>query len=788
MFKHNLILLYRNFMRFKGTFFINLTGLSTGLACALLIYLWVSDELGMDKFHKKDSQLFQVMTNQNRPDGIVTLGTGPGLLAEALLQEMPGIEYAVSTSPIDDYFTLSANDKHITAAGQFAEKDFFTIFSYPVILGDKHKVLTDKNAIVISEKMAMALFNTTQNIIGKTIEWQAPDEKREVTVTGIFKNIPSSSSSQFDFVLSYEVYKELLGNGLHWGNHSAITYLQLRPDTDLAQFNSKIEGLIKRKEKNSNLTIFLKPYSENYLYGNYENGVVTGGRITYVKLFSLIAIFILVIACINFMNLATARASRRIREVGIKKTMGAGRQTLIFQYLGESMLMAFLSLGAAILMVDLSLQQFNDITGKQLTFNFNTNLVVSLLGITFITGLMAGSYPALYLSRFSPAAVLKGKLHSQTGEQWARKGLVVFQFALSVIFIVSVFVIYRQIEYVQTKNLGYNKDNILYFKTEGRVAMHLETFLSEVKNIQGVANASSMWGSVSGLTGFTTGSFHWEGRNDKEVVQFEHLGMNYGMIELLGIEMAEGRSFSRNSPGDTTKIILNEAAIKIMGLKDPVGKIFGLWGNNLEIIGIAKDFHFKSLHENVKPFFLRVTPRDFSRVMVKIEAGKEKETIARLQKFYHTFNPGFSFDYGFLDEEYQALYVAEKRVASLSQYFAALAILISCLGLFGLAAFTAERRLKEIGIRKVLGSSVTGIVFLLSADFTKIVIAAIVIALPVSYWITTYWLSSFAYKITLEWWFFSGAGLAALVIAWLTVGTQAVRAATVNPVKCLRDE
>ncbi|MBT1699204.1 ABC transporter permease [Fulvivirgaceae bacterium PWU4] len=789
MIKHNLLLLYRNFRRFRGTFFINLIGLSTGLTCALLIWLWVSDELGVDKFHENDSQLFQVMINQNRPDGIVTTGEGPALLAEALQQEMPEIEYAVGASPIDNYFTLSGDpEKHITALGQFADKDFFTIFSYPLLQGDKKKALTDKHAIVISETTAMALFGTTQNIIGRSVEWQAPHVKRQVTVTGIFKDLPVNSSNQFDFMLAYESYKELLGGGLHWGNLNAITYVQLQPGTDLAQFNNKIEGLVKRKAKDSNLTIFLKPYSENYLYGNYDNGKVAGGRIAYVRLFSLIAIFIVIIACINFMNLATAKASRRIREVGIKKAIGAARQTLILQYLAESMLMTFVSLALAIFMVDLLLPQFNAITGKQLTFSPNISLVLSLVGITLFTGLLAGSYPALYLSRFSPAVVLKGKLHNQVGEQWARKGLVVFQFALSVIFIVSVLVINRQISYVQTKNLGYNKDNILYFNTEGRVTEQLETFLTEVRNVPGVVNASSMWGNLSGLTGFTTGSFDWEGRNDDEIVQFEHLGVNYDILEMLGIEMVEGRTFSRNHANETKKVILNEAAIEVMGLKDPVGKIFNLWGNDLEIIGIARNFHFKSLHENVKPFFVRLTPNEFSRVLVKIEGGKEKETIARLQKLYKAFNPGFAFDHGFLDDEYQAQYITEKRVASLSEYFAALAILISCLGLFGLAAFTAERRLKEIGIRKVLGASTTGIVLLLSRDFTKIVVTAIVIALPVSYFITTQWLNDFAFRITLAWWYFAGAGAIAMVIAWITVGTQSLKAARVNPTQCLKDE
>jgi ABC-type antimicrobial peptide transport system permease subunit len=513
-----------------------------------------------------------------------------------------------------------------------------------------------------------------------------------------------------------------------------------------------------------------------------------GGRIIYVKLFSIIAVFIILIACINFMNLTTAKASRRIKEIGIKKAVGAGRRTLVLQYLGESMLVAFLSLAIAVLAVDVLLPQFNSITGKHLSLDLSANLAFSLLAITVFTGLVSGSYPALYLSKFSPAIVLKGKFNTSTGEQWARKGLVVFQFTISIIFIVSVWVIYKQLEFVQTKHLGYEKDNIIYFKTEGKVVEQSEAFINEMKSIPGVLNASSMWGSIMGLTSFTTGDFDWEGRNDDEIIQFEHLGVDFDMIELLGIKMAAGRSFSRSSPSDTSRIILNEAAIKIMNVKDPVGKKFGLWGRQYEIVGIAKNFHFKSLHEDVKPFFLRVTPDDFNKVLVKIEAGKEEETIGRIKEFYKTFNPGFAFDYDFLDSEYQALYSAEKKVATLSRYFAGLTILISCLGLFGLASFTAERRLKEIGIRKVMGSSVSGIVYLLSSDFNKIVLTAIIIALPLSYFGTKSWLNNFAYRIDLEWWYFPAAGLVAFAIAWLTVGMQAYKAARVNPTKCLRDE
>ncbi|WP_162055778.1 ABC transporter permease [Pontibacter pamirensis] len=784
MFQHSLLLIYRNFKRFKSTFFINLVGLSTGLACTLLIFLWVNDEVSMDKFHKNDSQLFQVMTNHDNSEGIETWENGPGLLAEALAEEMPEVAYAASSSIIPDMFTISDKENHISATGQFVSKDFFNVFSYTLTQGDKDQVLQDKNAIVISEALALKLFNTTQNVVGKTVEWQILQFSKPVIISGIFENIPPNSSEQYDFVLSFEEFKDMLGSGLHWDNHNAETYLLLKEGTDPHQFNNKISGFIKSKLPASNVSLFIRPFSDKYLYDNYENGVQAGGRIEYVKLFSMIAIFILVIACINFMNLSTAKASRRIKEVGIKKAMGANRESLILQYMGESMLMAFASLTVALMFVELSLAPFNQITGKQLVLSLDPRFVLAALGVSFLTGLLAGSYPALYLSGFKPAIVLRGKLDSPGGELWARKGLVVFQFALSVIMIVSVLVVYKQIEYVQTKNLGYNKDNIIYFNAEGKVQDNLNTFLSEAKRIPGVIQASS-GGSIISDHGSTIGLM-WEGKN-KDDVAFQTVAVNYDMIETLGINMKEGRTFSRDFGADTSKIIFNEAGVKAMGMKDPIGKVVNLWGEDKKIIGVAKDFHFQSLHERVKPLFFRLEPKTAMKVMVKIEAGREKETIEKLQQFYKGYNPGFVFDYRFLNEDYQELYAAEQRVAVLSKFFAGLAILISCLGLFGLAAFTAERRLKEIGVRKVLGASEFNIVYLLSSDFTKLVLTSILIALPLSYLIVTYWLRNFAYRIDLELWYFISAGLTALLVAWFTVGMQAVKAARVNPSQCLKD-
>jgi putative ABC transport system permease protein len=794
MLRHNLLIIFRNFKRDKSSFFINLIGLSTGLACVLLIYLWVNDELNFDSFHRKNKQLFQVMENQYNTNGIVTTNETPGLLAEALAAEMPEIKYAVCATDPAWYSenTLSVEDKIVRANGIFASQDYFNVLTYELIEGDKNAVLIDKNSIVISHAMAMKLFNTTENIIGKTIKWQEGNRKNEVAVSGIFKDIPPNTSVHFDYVLSFKLHEELEGGSRWntWDNFTATTYVILRQGADINQLNAKIFNFVKSKTKYSNVTLFLKRYSEKYLYGKYENGVLVGGRIEYVRLFSLIAIIILIIACINFMNLSTARASRRMKEIGIKKTLGADRKSLVIQHLGESILMAILSLTVAIVLVELLLPQFNEITGKHIILNLNASVILSIVGITLFTGLTAGSYPALYLSGFNPATVLKGKFHSSIGELWTRNGLVVFQFALSSILIVAVLVVYKQIEFVQTKNLGYDKDNIIYFDKDGRFTedQNLGTFLSEVKRMPEVVNASSIAHSMVKSENYTTGLF-WDGKNPNEILRFESMYVDYDMIETLGIEMKEGRTFSREFGSDNSAIVFDEAAITAMGLKNPVGKVINLWGRfNLTIIGVTKNFHFESLHENVKPAFFWMRPQWTKYIMVRIKAGMEKEAVQKIQKLYAQFNPGLTFDYKFLDQSYQAQYAAETRVAVLSRYFAGLAILISCLGLFGLAAFTAERRRKEIGVRKVLGSSELGIITLLTNDFTRVVFASMLISLPVGYFITKHWLDSFAYRIDLQVWYFIGAGLITLFIAWITVAAQAIKAATANPVEALRYE
>ena len=789
MFRHNFLMTFRNFQRYKTTFFINLIGLSSGLACALLIFLWVQDELSVDKFHENDAQLYQIMEHVDQATGMITRQTTAGPTGEALANDFPEVEATVTgfTEYISSQ-TLSVNTLDIKAESLIASAKFFELFSYNLLQGSASQVLDDKQSIVLSKDAASRLFGTIEDVVGQTV---ALNHDKQYQVSGIMENVPTISSVDFDFVIPFEGFRDENEWVTNWFNTAPQTFILLKEGTNIEQFNRKIADLVKGKTNNEvdHRTPFATRFSDAYLHNQYENGVPSGGRITYVRMFSVIAGFILLIACINFMNLATARATRRMKEVGIKKAIGARRSGLIYQYLSESLLLVSCSLLVALLLIYSLLPHFNDIAQKQITLDFDATLIAALLIVVLVTGVVAGSYPALYLSGFNPATVLKGKLSQITSEVWLRKGLVVFQFTLSITLMVAVWVVYQQIVFVQTQNLGYEKDNILLLDREGTVqdSAQLITFFAEARQILGVIEVS---GSEHDMTGHNGGTYgvQWPGKDPDDKTEFERVASDYGLIEMLGIAMKEGRTFSEAYGTEDTKIIFNEAAIDFMGLTDPIGKTVQLWGEEKEIIGVTENFHFDSFHEAVKPLFFRYAPQSARTIMLKIEAGREQEAIAQLQAFYKSFNPGFPFDYRFLDQDYQALYTSEQRVSTLSRYFAGIAILISCLGLFGLAAFTAERRLKEIGIRKALGASDFSIVRLLSGDFTKMVLVAIVIALPLSYLAAQRWLQDFAFHIELRWWYFAGAGLLALLIAWFTVGLQTVRAARVNPVECLKDE
>lgn len=786
MFKTNFKIAWRNLLRHRQFTFLNLIGLSTGLACVLFIYLWVNDERNVDRFHKNDSRLYQVMGHIKLPDGIHTQENTPGLLARSMADEMPEIEQAVSVQSGYGMGVLSAGDKHIKAKEQFADKGFFNVFSYTLNAGDKDRLFSDKYNVLISDELAIKLFQTTKDLIGKTVQWN--DDKEPYVISGIFKKPAANSSVQFDLLFNYELFFERQGNNiLSWENSYPATFIVVRKGTDIEQLNKKIANYLQTKSAKAPLTLSLRKYSDRYLYNTYENGIQSGGRIGYVRLFSTIAIFILIIACINFMNLSTAKAGGRTKEIGIKKVTGATRSMLVVQYLGESVLMVFLSVFIALFLVAIFLPQFNAITGKELAFPLHTDFIVALLFISIFTSVIAGSYPALYLSGFNLASVLKGKLHISPGEIWVRKGLVVFQFVLSVVFIVAVLIIYKQMNLIQTINLGYNKDNIISFKNDGSIRKSFQPFMSEIENITGVINASCMNGDFTGNTSGSTENVKWQGKKVDEGIHFMVMDMGYDLMEMLEIKTTEGRSFSRQSDTANSGIILNKAAVDAMGLKGPIGKTITVWGGNHQVIGIADNFHFESIYEKVKPSLIRCVPAG-NNILVKVLAGNERIAIEKIRKLYQKYNQGLPFEYTFIDQDYQAIYTSEERVAVLSRYFAGLAIIISCLGLFGLAAFTAQKRQKEIGIRKVVGASVSDIAAMLSKDFLKLVFIAVLIAFPLAWWAMNEWLNDFAYRIDISAGVFLIAGASIILITLLTISFQAIKSAIVNPVKSLRTE
>lgn len=800
MFKNHFRLAWRNLIKNRLFSFLNLVGLSVGLACAALIYLWVSDERSVNRFNEKDGCLYQVM--QAVPDGAGAIENTPGLLAAALPVEMPEVEYAASVIP-STWFPgkglFSFNGARIRADGGFVSKDFFSVFSCPFIEGSPAQLFVGKNSLALSRELAVKLFGTTTNLTGKTIEWNQQGFDSTYVVSGVFENLPSNATLRFDAVFNYAAFLDKNPKLLKWTNNDPSTYVLLKSGADPVAFNKKISGFIKGKNEKSKSALFAQRFSDTYLYNRYENGIPSGGRIGYVKLFSVIAVCLLLVACINFMNLSTAKALKRIKEVGVQKIVGASRRSLIVQYLSESLLMAFLSLLLAIGIVVLLLPAFNGLTGKQLGLHVSGGFLLALLGVTLITGVVAGSYPALYISGFRPALIVKGTLQNRGGETSVRKILVVTQFAVSAILIVSVLVIYQQMQLIQTTNLGYQREQVIYFEKGGKLSANkddykqdavykdLETFVEKVKRLPGVVNASNFRHSIVNRNGGTT-DITWPGKAPDNPTAFTDIACGYDFIETLGIAMKEGRPYSKDYGWDKDKIVFNEAAVKAMGLQNPVGKTVTVWGRPKQIIGVTKDFHFQSLYETIKPCFFDLSMNQrVSKIMVRIQPGNEYATLDRLAKFYKAYT-GESLDVTFLDSDYQALYASEKRVASLSKYFAGIAIVISCLGLFGLAAFTAQKRRKEIGIRKVIGASVTDVTALLSKDFLKPVLLSLAVAFPLSWWAMHSWLQGFAYRVSLSWAVFATAGFAVLLIALATVSFQSVRAAITNPVKSLRTE
>jgi putative ABC transport system permease protein len=797
MFKNNLKIAWRSFLKDRRFSFINLTGLAFGLACTFLTYLWVSSELDVDSFQGK--QIYQVMQNGSQSDvGTLTMEVTPDLLAPALASEIPEVtETVVIKTPDADgnpKGIIKYGGSGIKAAELYVTPNFFEVFNYRLTEGNKQQPFPNNHSVLLSSATAEKLFHTTQNLNGKMITWDRGSDdlgklNGEYMVAGIF-DVPAHSSSQFDVLFPNALYADNVQHEASWLSSNQSTYVVIKEGTDIGRLNAKLKNFITAKFSPGTDgykyagTLFLQRYKDKYLNNHYENGAATGGRIAYVKLFSVIAVFLLLIACINFMNLSTAKASRRLKEVGIKKVIGASRKSLVIQYLSESVLLSVLALLLAIGLVYLALPAFRQITGRALTPEFNVRLLLIVAGITLITGLISGSYPALYLSRFRPVAILKGNLSTKGGESLTRKTLVVFQFVISIVLIISVTVVYRQMELIQHQDLGYNKEHLIHLANEGKLQQEEQAFISDVKNIPGVVNASDMEGDMLGNHS-GGGGLHWPGQTQR--AEFDGIYADYNFMETMGLKLVDGRAFSPSYSSDTAGIVLNETAVKVMGLTNPIGKNVKLYGVPLHIIGVVKDFHYESLYKHVGPLFISYR-KNTANVLIKVKAGTEKETLARLATIYGSYNPGLPFDFQFLDADYQALYASEQRVSVLSRYFAAIAILVSCLGLFGLTAFTAQRRQKEISIRKVVGASVNNLVLLLSKEFLKLVLIAALIAFPLALWGSYKWLSAFAYRTSISPAIYMLTLLLMLGITLIVVGYQALKAALANPVKTLRSE
>lgn len=791
MIGNNFTTALRSITKNKGFSFLNIAGLALGISSALLILLWVHDELSIDQFHTNGNQLYQVYQRNYYDGKIEGAYHTQGLLAQELKKNIPEIEYASGmeyvTSP-GTSSTFSVDDNFNKMMGFFVGDDFLTMFSYPVLHGDGQSALTTPNTIAISRKMAESFFGSTEDAVGKTIRFE---NKEDLQVTAVFENLPVHSSQQFDFLMGWVDFVRLNAWVNNWGNTSPATFVQLRSDANSEQLESKIKDFIynyRDRSESFRTELALQPYGERYLHSNFQNGYLTGGRIEYVRLFGWVAAFVLLIACINFMNLATARSAKRAKEIGLRKTIGASRFSLIRQFYLEASLLTACAFIVGLALAFCFLPVFNQFTGKTLTMPLSMpGFWLSMLTLLIAISVVAGSYPALLLSSMRPIQALKNNLRFG-GTILLRKGLVVFQFTLSVLLILGMLVIYRQLNYIQTTHIGYDRENLVYIPLEGELVKNYQTFKTRAENSTEILSVSKMRNSPTVIEHHVN-DIGWPGKDPNLMVSFADAVVGYDFVETLKLQLKDGRDFSRAFGADSAAYLLNETAVERMGLSSAIGQTVE-WGNRPgKIIGVLRDFNFASFHQAIEPLIVRLDENwTWGTILVRTKAGSTMEAIANLERLCKELNPKTPFTYRFSDLEFSKLYKSEEIVGKLSYYFALFAILISCLGLFGLAAFTAEQRTKEIGIRKVLGASVSGVVSLLSKDFVKLVLVAIVIACPIAWWAMNNWLAGFAYQITMEWWMFAAAGLAAVIIALLTVSFQAVRAAVVNPVESLRDE
>lgn len=799
MFSNYLKIALRQLWRNRLFSLINIGGLALGMACCLLIALYVYDEWSYDRFNANYNHIYRVTEKQNRAEGIFDMAVTPGPLAPTLAKDFPEVQ---QTTRIGQWFGKLTQGRQTMEPEKMLIVDpgFFSLFSFPLVAGSQKTVFRSPDEIVFSEAMAARFFGADwqkKNVVGQAIQL---NKDQTLTLVGVARSPPVQSHIQFDVLLPFKWIERSDPWNLKWNSNSYHTYVQLRTDpsgapADPIAFGEKIRGQLERYDGGNKIPLLLQPLSAIYLYSKFADGTDFGKRsdIAYVRIFVAVGLIVLLIAVINFINLATARASGRAKEVGVRKTVGAQRSSLVGQFLGEALLMTSLAVVVALLLAEILLPLFNDIAGKTIQIPYYIPAFwLTLAGLTGVVSLLTGLYPAFFLSSFRPAIVLKGVFKVQTGRNF-RQSLVVGQFALSIALVIGTVVIYRQLTFMQTTKLGFDKSQLLHVRLKGDLRAKAMLLKNQVAQLPGIARTSVATSNLVDM--MNSGEIEWEGQAPSDDFLITNMNVDPDFLSTTGMSLVAGRNFSAQITADTSSkqgaYLINETAAKRMGwtASTALGKRVKFWGLEGNVIGVLRDFHFRPLRVAIEPFIFRFRPKDYYfTLLVKTKPGTVSRTITDITKVYKKLDPDNSISYGFVDEDLDAQYRAEQRVGHIILCFAILTILVSCLGLFGLAAFTAEQRTKEIGIRKVLGASVASIVSLLSKDFIKLVLIAIIIASPFAWWAMNKWLQDFAYKIEIEWWMFAGAGAGAASIALLTVGCQAVKAALTNPVNSLRSE
>jgi len=785
MIKNYIKVVLRNIKKHKGYSFINITGLAIGMACCLLISIWVLDELNYDRFHENADRIYRVEENQYYSQGEYHVTVSPYPIAPALKEEIPGIKEATRYVWAGGGLYRHGENAFFEYNVRAVDPSFFKIFTFPLVKGDEDKALDSPYSLIMSEELAEKYFGQADPL-GQVL---TVNNKHEFTVTGMMKNIPHNSYLQFDMAIPYAFLEKIGATSDSWGSNSIFTFVQLEENVTEAQVNEKIKGFIKTRVEESRTNLVLFPFARIHLHGyfGYERNP---GAIQYVYIFSVIALFVLLIACINFMNLSTARSATRAKEVGLRKVVGALKAHLIRQFYGESITYSIIALALAGIIVTLGLPVFSKFTAKDLSWTVSGlgTIVIGLAAITVFTGLVAGSYPALFLSAFQPVRVLRGSLKSGAAGSRFRKILVVVQFSLSVLLIIGTIVVYRQLNYMQEKRLGWDREHLVYVPLGRDVKKSYNVLKNElVKNshVLGVTATAELPSSI----GSNSSGVDWDGKDPELTVLVGQNSVDFDFVDTLRIEMVDGRSFSHEYADDNGKtFIVNEEVARIMGKDSVVGERFHFYGVDGTIVGVMKNFHFKPVRDKIEPLALIVYQQGTNYMLIRISPGKISDSLKAIENIWKKVIPGYPFESYFMDENFERMYRAEAKIGALMQYFAILAVFIACLGLFGLASFTAEQRTKEIGIRKVLGASVGNITTLLCREFLLLVILANALAWPAAYFAMKGWLQSYAYRTNLEILFFLAALGVALSVAVLSVGFQAVRAATSNPADSIRYE